>query len=88
MNVSASPVAIRCFARILAARRVILVMFLLLGALGIYGATRIPDDNAIGSLSVADDPNARATAAFDARHTEWAADPLYWACPTPLTSER
>ena len=33
-------------------------------ASGIYGATRIPDDNAIGSLSVADDPDAKATIAF------------------------
>ena len=65
MSVSASPFALRTFARVLAARRVILLVFVLLGAVGIYGATLIPDDNAIGSLSVADDPDAKATTAFE-----------------------
>lgn len=64
MTVPAAPLAVRFFARVLAARRVILIVFVLLGALGVYGATRIPDDNAIGSLMVADDPDAKATAAF------------------------
>jgi predicted RND superfamily exporter protein len=86
MNVSASPVAIRCFARILAARRVILVAFLLLGALGIYGATRIPDDNAIGTLSVADDPNARATAAFEKMFPEGVQALLMLETPEPLAA--
>jgi predicted RND superfamily exporter protein len=84
MNVSASPVAIRCFARILAARRVILIVFLLLGALGIYGATLIPDDNAIGSLSVADDPNAKATAVFEKLFPEGVQALLMLETPDPL----
>ncbi len=65
MSVSASPFAVRCFSRVLAARGLILAVFLVLGGLGIYGATRIPDDHAIGSLSVADDPDAKATVAFE-----------------------
>jgi uncharacterized protein len=65
VTVPAAPGAVRIFTRVLAARRVILGVFLVLGALGIYGATRIPDDNAIGSLSVADDPNTKATAEFE-----------------------
>ena len=64
MTVPAAPVAVRLFTRVLAARRVILIVFVVLGALGAWGATRIPDDNAIGSLSVADDPDAKATAEF------------------------
>src|SRR3984957_13837581 len=84
MSVSASPLAIRCFARILAARRVILIVFLLLGALGIYGATLIPDDNAIGSLSVANDPNAKATAAFEKMFPEGAHALLMLETPDPL----
>ncbi len=54
VTVPASPFAVRFFARVLAERRLILVVFLLLGGLGIYGTTLIPNDNAIGSLSVAD----------------------------------
>ncbi len=84
MSVSASPFAIRCFTRVLAARRVIVLVFLVVGALGIYGATRIPDDNAIGSLSVANDPNAKATAAFEKMFPEGAHALLMLETPDPL----
>jgi predicted RND superfamily exporter protein len=86
MTVPASPVAVRIFARVLAARRLILVAFLLLGALGIYGATRIPDDNAIGSLTVADDQDARATAAFEQLFPEGVHALLMLETPDPLTT--
>jgi uncharacterized protein len=86
MTVPASPVAVRIFARVLAARRVFLVIFLLLGALGIYGATRIPDDNAIGSLTVAEDPDARATAVFEKMFPEGVHALLMLETPDPLTT--
>ncbi|HEY1900328.1 MAG TPA: MMPL family transporter [Steroidobacteraceae bacterium] len=65
MTVPAAPAVVRFFTRVLAARRTILIVCVLLGALGVYGATRIPDDNAIGTLMVTDDPNTKATAAFE-----------------------
>src|ERR1700730_15691722 len=84
MSVSASPFALRCFTRVLAARRLIVLVFLVMGALGVYGATRIPDDNAIGSLSVANDPNAKATAAFQKIFPEGAPALLMLETPDPL----
>jgi len=86
MSLSASPLAIRCFTRVLAARRVILLLFLVLGALGIYGATLIPDDHAIGSLSVADDPDAQATAAFQKMFPEGVQALLMLETPDPLNA--
>src|SRR3984957_1325734 len=86
MTVPASPIAGRLFSRLLAAPGVILVVFLLLGALGIYGATRIPDDNAIGSLTVAEDPDARATAAFERLFPEGVHALLMLETPDPLTT--
>jgi predicted RND superfamily exporter protein len=85
VTVPASPVAVRLFTRVLAARHVILVVFLILGGLGIYGATRIPDDNAIGSLSVADDPDAQATIAFQKMFPEGIQALLMLETPDPLT---
>ena len=64
-TIPAAPAAVRLFTRVLAARRTILVVFILLGALGAYGATLIPDDNAIDTLMVANDPDAKATVAFE-----------------------
>jgi uncharacterized protein len=84
MSVSASPFAMRCFTRVLAARRVILLVFLVVGGLGIYGATRIPDDNAIGSLSVANDPDAKATSAFEKVFPEGVHALLMLETPDPL----
>ena len=83
---AARPAAIRLFARVLGARRVILVLFALLGALGLYGATRIPDDNTIGSLMVANDPNARATAAFEKLFPEGVQALLLLETPDPLNA--
>src|SRR5580704_18594488 len=73
------------FARVLAARHAIVVVFLILGALGIYGATRIPDDNGIGSLSVADDPDAQATIAFQKMFPEGIQALLMLETPDPLS---
>jgi predicted RND superfamily exporter protein len=65
VTVPAQPAAVRLFARVLAARRLILIVFIVVGAIGAYGATRVPDDNAIDTLMVANDPDARATVAFE-----------------------
>jgi hypothetical protein len=75
---------VRLFARVLAARHLILLAFVVLGGLGIYGATRIPDDNAIGSLSVADDPDAQATIAFQKMFPEGSHALLMLETPEPL----
>jgi hypothetical protein len=72
------------FARVLAARHVILMVFVVLGGFGIYGATRIPDDNAIGSLSVANDPDAQATIAFQKMFPEGSHALLMLETPDPL----
>ncbi len=85
MTVPASPFAVRFFGRVLAERRLILIVFLLLGGLGVYGATLIPNDNAIGSLSVADD-NAKATADFEKMFPEGVHALLMLETPDPLTS--
>ena len=49
VTVPASPLAVRLFARVLAARYAILVVFVILGGFGIYGATRIPDEHMAAS---------------------------------------
>jgi len=85
VTVPASPVAVRLFARVLAARNIIVVVFLILGGFGIYGATRIPDDNGIGSLSVADDPDAQATIAFQKMFPEGIHALLMLETPDPLS---
>ena len=85
MTVPAAPLAVRLFTRVLAARVPILIVFVLLGGLGVYGATRIPDDNAIGSLMVADDPSARATAAFEKIFPEGVQALLLLQTADPLT---
>ena len=86
MTVPASPAAVRFFGRVLAARRVILVVFVLLGALGVYDATLIPDDNAIDTLMVANDPNAKATVAFEKLFPEGVHALLMLETPDPLSA--
>jgi predicted RND superfamily exporter protein len=86
VTVPASPAAVRFFGRVLAARRVILVVFVLLGALGVYGATLIPDDNAIDTLMVANDPNAKATVAFEKLFPEGVHALLMLETPDPLSA--
>ena len=86
MTVPASPAAVRLFARLLAARRPILLVFILLGALGIYGATLIPDDNAIDTLMVANDPDAKATVAFEKMFPEGVHALLMLETPDPLAA--
>jgi uncharacterized protein len=65
MSVPASPKVVQLFLHVLRARVGIAAAFLVLAAIGIYGAMRVPDDPAIDRLIVADDPVARATFEFD-----------------------
>lgn len=65
MNIPISPRLQALFLRVLGARRWIVVVFSVLTAAGIYGATRIPTDSAIEGLVVAGDPVAQATLEFE-----------------------
>ena len=56
---------LKIFLRVLHARHLIVGVFFVLTAAGIYGASRIPADPAIDSLIVPDDPTAQATAEFE-----------------------
>jgi len=84
MSVPASPVAVRFFLRVLAMRGWIAALFVLLTLAGALAAQRVPEDQAIESLIVEDDPDARATQAFERLFPEGAhvllllesADPL------------
>jgi predicted RND superfamily exporter protein len=84
MSVPASPKIVQIFLRVLRLRYWIAGIFLVLAAVGIYGALRVPDDPAIERLIVADDPVERATRDFDRLFPEGeqalimleAADPL------------
>jgi uncharacterized protein len=60
-----SPRLLQLFLRILRARHVIVGIFALLTAAGIYGALRIPTDSSIDRLIVASDPVAQATREFE-----------------------
>ena len=86
MTVPAAPGTVRAFTRVLAARRSILLVFILLGALGAYGATLIPDDNAIDTLMVANDPDAKATVAFQKLFPEGVHALLMLETPDPLSA--
>ena len=68
MNDTTAPALLpgaRRFHHLLRLRGVIVAVFVVLGALGAWGASRIANDNAIGSLLVTDDPDARITAQFE-----------------------
>ena len=56
--------AVRIFRQLLEYRRGIVLLFIALGALGAFGATRVRDDSAIDSLMVANDPDAEASRRF------------------------
>jgi uncharacterized protein len=86
VTVPAAPAAVQFFTRVLAARRAILLVFIVLGALGAYGATLIPDDNAIDTLMVANDPDAKATVAFEKLFPEGVHALLMLETPDPLSA--
>jgi predicted RND superfamily exporter protein len=84
MSVPASPKVVRFFIRILRARVWIAAAFLILAAVGIFGALRVPDDPAIDRLIVAGDPVARATAEFDRIFPEGEQALIMLEAPDPL----
>jgi uncharacterized protein len=84
MSVPASPKVVRFFIRVLRARVWIAAVFLILAAVGIFGATRVPDDPAIDRLIVAGDPVARATADFDRIFPEGEQALIMLEAPDPL----
>jgi uncharacterized protein len=64
-RMTVSPWLQRAFLRVLHARHLIVGVFVVLTALGIYGATRIPTDSSIDRLIVSGDPVAKATEEFE-----------------------
>jgi predicted RND superfamily exporter protein len=85
MSVPASPKVVQVFRRVLRARGWIAGAFLILAAAGLYGALRVPDDPAIERLIGADDPVARATAAFDRLFPEGEQALLMLESPDPYS---
>ena len=65
MNIPISSKLQKFFLGVLGARGSIVIIFSLLTAFGIYGATRIPTDSAIDRLVVAGDTVAQATLEFE-----------------------
>jgi len=84
MSVPASPRLVQVFQHILRARGWIAGVFLLLAALGIYGASKVPDDPAIERLVVPGDPVASATANFDRLFPEGEQALIMLESPDPL----
>src|SRR5579863_2519222 len=65
MSMILEPPVLELFRRLLQARGRIVCAFLILAAVGIYGATKIPSDPAIERLIVPGDPVAQATLAYE-----------------------
>src|ERR1700742_3528647 len=86
MSVPASPTVVHIFLHVLRARGWVAGAFLILAAMGIYGAMRIPDDPAIERLIVAGDPVARATADFDRLFPEGEQALIMLEAPDPLSA--
>ena len=87
MSVSASPVLVQAFLKILRVRGWIVAAFLMATAAGIYGALRVPDDPAIEGLIVPGDPVARATFDFERVFPEGEQALLMLEAPDPLSLE-
>ena len=85
MSVPASPKIVQLFLRVLRVRSWIAAVFLILTAVGIYGALRVPDDPAIDTLIVPGDRVARATADFDRIFPEGEQALLMLESPDPLS---
>ncbi len=84
MNVPASPKVVQIFLHVLRVRGWIAGAFLILGAAGIYGALRVPDDPAIDRLIVVGDPVAVATRDFDRLFPEGEQALIMLEAPDPL----
>jgi predicted RND superfamily exporter protein len=84
MSVAASPKLLQLFVRVLKLRGWIVGAFLILTAVGIYGATRVRNDPAIDHLVAADDPVVRATLDFERVFPEGDQALLMLEAPDPL----
>jgi predicted RND superfamily exporter protein len=84
MSMLVSPKLLQIFLRVLQARYWIVGAFLILAGAGIYGATRIPTDSAIGRLVVAGDPVAQATLDFERVFPEGDQALILLEAPDPL----
>lgn len=80
-----SPKFKHFFLGLLRARQLIVGVFLLLTAAGIYGALHIPSDTAIERLIVAGDPTAQATLAFERVFPESEQALILLEAPDPLS---
>jgi uncharacterized protein len=77
---------VRFFLRVLGARVWIAGIFLLLAAVGVYGALHIVDDPSIDRLIVADDPDSRAARDFERLFPEGAHALLMLEANDPLSA--
>jgi uncharacterized protein len=80
-----SPRLQQVFLRVLRARHVIVGIFVLLTAAGIYGALRIPTDTSIDRLIVGTDPVAKATADFERVYPQGEEALIVLEAPDPLS---
>ena len=85
MSVPASSGPHRIFTRVLLLRGWIACAFLVLAAVGVYGALHVPDDVAIEHLMVPGDPLARATRDFERLFPEGDQALLVLEAPDPLS---
>jgi uncharacterized protein len=85
MAMLVSPKFKHFFLRLLRARQLIVGVFLLLTAAGIYGALHIPSDTTIERLIVAGDPTAQATVAFERIFPESEQALILLEAPDPLS---
>ena len=85
MAMLVSPKFKHFFLGVLRARQIIVGVFLLLTAAGIYGALHIPSDTAIERLIVAGDPTAQATLAFERVYPESEQALILLEAPDPLS---
>jgi hypothetical protein len=85
VNISASPTLVRLFLRLLGARGWITAAWVLLAAIGVYGAMHIVDDPSIDRLIVADDPDSRAARDFERLFPEGEQALLMLEAPDPLS---
>jgi uncharacterized protein len=85
MSVPASPKVHQFFLRVLHLRGWIVAAFLIFTVAGIYGATRIPNDQAIDRLSVAGDPTTVATQEFERVFPEGDQALIMLESPDPLS---
>jgi predicted RND superfamily exporter protein len=85
MAMHVSPRLLGIFLRVLSARHLIVGVFFVLTAAGIYGASRIPADPAIDRLIVPGDPTAQATEQFERVFPEGEQALIMLEAPDPWT---